>query len=140
MRSAPRSTKNCAIGNPRSPNCVTAWKMAVCPPTPASSTVGARVDVRAAIEQSLRGFDNAELRGHVQQGRPWSRRRRRARAAAIQFRKPPVRQRWIGIESLRQTIEPAAEHFQHARSVVLVVPPALSRRSMQALSRSGDRA
>src|SRR5688572_32212713 len=80
---------------------------------------GARVDVCAAIEQQPCGFSNTELRGHMQQGRSLKQEAAGARAAAIQFRKPPVRQRCIRIELFRQAIELAAEHFQHAWSVVL---------------------
>jgi hypothetical protein len=54
---------------------------------------GARVDVCAAIEQQPCGFNDAELCGHVQQGRSLKQEAAGARAAAIQFRKPPVRQR-----------------------------------------------
>ena len=53
---------------------------------------GARVDVCAAIEQQPCGFSNTELRGHMQQGRSLKQEAAGAGAAAIQFRKPPVRQ------------------------------------------------
>ena len=79
---------------------------------------GARVDVCAAIEQQPCGFDIAELCGHVQQGRSLKQEAAGARAAAVQFRKPPVHQRRIGVELLRQAIELATEHVQHAGSVV----------------------
>jgi hypothetical protein len=48
-------------------------------------------DVCAALEQHPCGFNNAELCGHVQQGRSLKE-AAGARTAAIEFGKPPVRQ------------------------------------------------
>ena len=60
-RSAPRSTNNCATGNPQSLNCVAAWKMGVWPPTPFPSTV-ALASTGTLPDASARAFLDPEGR------------------------------------------------------------------------------
>ena len=100
---------------------------------------GARVDVGAVIEQQPCRLKSPKLRRHVEQGRSPKEEAAAARAAAVQFRKSAVHELAIRIELLREAMERPPEHFQYARRLYRVVPPAASSTSMQALSRSGSR-
>ena len=138
-RSAPRSINNRVTGKPASLNWVTAWKMAVCPPTPASSTRRAGVDVRPAVEEQGGRRGVAVFRGHVQERSAAKHEAAPAALAAVEFGETPVHECGVGVDQLGQTSTRPRSNASTAGASYLVSPPASRRMSMQALSRSGER-
>ena len=105
-------------GKPPSSNCVTAWKMAVCPPTPASSTVARALTSAPRSSSRCAASRVAELRGHVQQRRSL----KQEAAAAVLPQSSSGNRRCTSCGSAsscsaKRSSRPT-EHCQHARRVV----------------------
>ena len=137
---SPRSINSCVTGRPSSVICVTAWKIAVCPPTPASWTVARALTSCATVKKQRGRRGVAVPRGHVQERCALKQEAAPARLAAIELRETLAHERRVGINEFGQ----ASRDGRGALPALLAgrylfSPPASSRASMQMLNCSGER-
>src|SRR5437016_5951207 len=78
----------------------------------------AGVDVGPAVEQQRDCRSIAVFRGHMQERSSSKQEETSAGLAAIEFRETSIHESGLGVNQLRQLVEPATEQSQHGRRVV----------------------